>query len=62
MRTGRIRLAVIVGSTRPFRRAHSVAEWVCAVASDPDPGYDLVPVDLADLDLPMLAEPTATIR
>ncbi len=59
MRTGPIRLAVITGSTRPFRRAHSVAEWVCAAASDADPGgdHDLTLVDLAEVDLPMLSEP-----
>ncbi|MFD2078330.1 conserved hypothetical protein [Actinopolymorpha cephalotaxi] len=59
MRTRTIRLAVIAGSTRPFRRAHSVADWVCAAASEPgqDRAYDLTLVDLAEVDLPMLSEP-----
>ncbi|WUH98373.1 SgcJ/EcaC family oxidoreductase [Spirillospora sp. NBC_00431] len=48
------RLAIIVGSTRPHRRADSVVAWVRA-AQPPD--CELTVVDLAEADLPMLSEP-----
>ena len=51
----RLRAAVVAGSTRPNRQARTVAEWVCA---EPDPDLELVLVDLAEIDLPFLAEPT----
>jgi NAD(P)H-dependent FMN reductase len=53
-----LRIAVVVGSTRPGRRADQVARWVLEAArdrADPEVSYDLV--DLADTDLPLLAEP-----
>lgn len=50
-----IKTAVIVGSTRPSRRGPSVAEWA---ASAPVEQMELTIVDLADLDLPLLDEPT----
>ncbi len=53
-----IRIAVVVGSTRPGRRADQVARWVREQAGTrraPDVTYDLV--DLADADLPLLNEP-----
>lgn len=46
--------AVVVGSTRPARLGRGVAEWV---ATDPNPDLDLVVVDLAEMDLPLLDEP-----
>ncbi len=55
MHVATTRLAVIVGSTRPARRARSVAEWVSAAAT---PECELTVVDLADVDLPMLSEPS----
>ncbi|MHB1535457.1 MAG: NADPH-dependent FMN reductase [Acidimicrobiales bacterium] len=50
-----LRIAVLAGSTRPNRRALSVAEWICAEHLD---GLELVLVDLDAMDLPMLAEPS----
>jgi NAD(P)H-dependent FMN reductase len=62
-----IRIAVVVGSTRPGRRADQVARWVLQVAAGrpvDHPGrvadtseveYELV--DLAQVSLPMLDEP-----
>jgi NAD(P)H-dependent FMN reductase len=51
------RIAIIVGSTRPRRRAASVARWVAEVARDEGPDATFDVVDLADLDLPLLDEP-----
>lgn len=50
------RIAVIVGSTRPGRRAEMVARWVEEVAGEhTDAVVELV--DLADYALPLLDEP-----
>ncbi len=49
------RVAVIAGSTRPGRRARSVAEWVCR---DRRPDLELTLVDLDEVGLPLLSEPT----
>ncbi len=51
-----IRIAVIVGSTRPNRVSRSVADWVYEhVQQRSDAQFELV--DLADVDLPLLDEP-----
>jgi NAD(P)H-dependent FMN reductase len=62
-----MRIAVLVGSTRPGRRADQVAQWVHEVATHhakggsgavdggPDVVYELV--DLAEVALPLLDEP-----
>ena len=51
-----IRIAIIVGSTRPGRKADSVAKWVHAIASRrTDAEYEVV--DIQDYDLPLLDEP-----
>jgi NAD(P)H-dependent FMN reductase len=49
-----IRIAVILGSTRPGRNGKAVADWVMTQASDREAGYDLI--DLADYPLPHLDE------
>jgi NAD(P)H-dependent FMN reductase len=50
------RIAVIVGSTRPGRKAEAVAKWVHGIASRrSDAQFELV--DLATFDLPLLDEP-----
>ena len=55
-------IAIIIGSTRPRRRAAMVAEWVLDVANrqpatiDGEVRYELV--DLAAFDLPLLDEET----
>lgn len=51
------RLAIIVGSTRPGRRAEPVAQWVHRVASSSQRAEFAI-VDLADYALPLLDEPT----
>jgi len=51
-----LRIAVVVGSTRPQRKARLVAEWVHGLASARTSAqYELV--DIADFELPLLDEP-----
>ena len=51
-----IRVAIIVGSTRPGRKADAVARWVHDIASQrTDAEYEIV--DLQDFNLPLLDEP-----
>lgn len=56
-----VRVAIVVGSTRPGRRAEMVARWVSEVADRHDSTKsDLARFDVADLadyELPMLDEP-----
>lgn len=49
-------IAILVGSTRPNRKAPHVAEWVHEIASKrTDARYELV--DIASFELPLLDEP-----
>ena len=51
-----IRIGVIVGSTRPGRKALDVASWVMEIASlRSDAAYELV--DIQEFNLPLLDEP-----
>src|SRR4029078_1798521 len=51
-----LRLAVIIGSTRPGRVGEAVAQWVHGLAQKRwDAATELV--DIADFDLPLLDEP-----
>ena len=50
------KIAIIVGSTRPGRKAEPVAQWVHDIAAKRDDATFEV-VDLADFDLPLLDEP-----
>jgi NAD(P)H-dependent FMN reductase len=51
-----LKIAVVVGSTRPGRKAEAVARWVHESASKRgDAEYELV--DIADFALPLLDEP-----
>ena len=51
-----IDVAIIVGSTRPGRKAESVARWVLGIAQQrSDARFELV--DVADYNLPLLDEP-----
>ena len=51
-----LRIAIIVGSTRPGRKAPSVAEWVHRTAkSRTDADFEIV--DIADFNLPVFDEP-----
>lgn len=50
------RIAIVIGSTRPGRRAEAVAKWVHSHAAQrTDAMFELV--DIADYDLPLLDEP-----
>jgi len=51
-----LRVAIIVGSTRPGRKGEAVARWVYEIAgSRSDAEFELV--DIKDYDLPLLDEP-----
>jgi NAD(P)H-dependent FMN reductase len=50
-----IKIAIIIGSTRPGRNGEAVAKWVHGIASQrSDASYELV--DLKDYNLPLLDE------
>jgi NAD(P)H-dependent FMN reductase len=51
-----IKIAIIIGSTRPGRKADSVAKWVHEIAKKrSDAAYEIV--DIKDYNLPLLDEP-----
>jgi NAD(P)H-dependent FMN reductase len=51
-----LKIAIIVGSTRPGRKAEAVARWVHSIAAKRnDAQYEVV--DVADFGLPLLDEP-----
>ena len=50
------KIAIIVGSTRPGRKADGIAQWVHEIASRRD-DVTFEVVDLAKYDLPLLDEP-----
>lgn len=51
-----LKVAIIIGSTRPGRRAEAVARWVHDIAARrSDASFEVV--DIADFDLPFLDEP-----
>lgn len=51
-----IRIGIIVGSTRPGRKAEAVAQWVYGIARGrADAEYEVV--DIKDYNLPLLDEP-----
>lgn len=49
-------LQVITASTRPARKGAAVAEWFVGQARSHG-GFDVEPVDLAEVDLPLFDEP-----
>lgn len=51
-----LKIAVVVGSTRPGRRSKQVADWVFQRASEHG-GAEFELLDVADFDLPLLDEP-----
>ena len=53
----KLRIGVVVGSTRPGRRGDQVAEWVAAVSRAHVPTVDVEVVDVAAQGLPLLDEP-----
>ena len=51
-----LKIAIIVGSTRPGRKAEAVARWVHSIATKRnDAQFELV--DIAEFNLPLLDEP-----
>ena len=51
-----IRIGIVIGSTRPGRKAEAVARWVHGIAARrSDATYELV--DIQDFNLPLLDEP-----
>jgi NAD(P)H-dependent FMN reductase len=50
------RIAIIVGSTRPGRKAEGIAQWVDEIAASRQDAEFAI-VDIADYDLPLLDEP-----
>jgi len=51
-----LKIAIIVGSTRPGRKADAVARWVYGLAAQrTDAEFEIV--DIRDFDLPLLDEP-----
>jgi NAD(P)H-dependent FMN reductase len=56
-----INIAIIVGSTRPGRKALAVAQWIYGFAKQrQDARFEIV--DIQDFDLPLLDEPEAPPR
>lgn len=51
-----MRIAIVVGSTRPGRKGSAVAQWVHERASRRD-GVEFEVIELADFELPLLSEP-----
>ncbi|MFO1183667.1 MAG: NAD(P)H-dependent oxidoreductase [Bauldia sp.] len=52
-----LKVAIVVGSTRPGRKADAVAKWVLDIARKRgDATYEIL--DIADYNLPLLDEPT----
>jgi len=55
-----LRIAIILGSTRPGRKGEAVAKWVYEIAQErSDAEFELV--DIKDFDLPLLDEPVSPI-
>jgi NAD(P)H-dependent FMN reductase len=55
-----LRIAIIIGSTRPGRKAEAVGKWVYEIAQKRnDAEFELV--DIKDFDLPLLDEPMSPI-
>jgi NAD(P)H-dependent FMN reductase len=51
-----LRIAIIIGSTRPGRNGDAVAKWICEIAKRRgDAEFELV--DIKDFNLPLLDEP-----
>src|SRR6201987_3262493 len=55
-----LRIAIIIGSTRPGRNGEAVAKWVYEIAQNrSDAEFELV--DIKDFNLPLLDEPVSPI-
>lgn len=49
-------LKIIIGSTRPSRQGHLVAEWFAGIA-EKHPAYAIEILDLKEINLPLMDEP-----
>jgi len=49
-------LKIIIGSTRPSRRGHLVADWFFNIAKN-HPEFDIEILDLKEINLPLMDEP-----
>ena len=55
-----LRIAIIIGSTRPGRKGEGIAKWVYEIAQKrTDAEFEIV--DIKDYDLPLLDEPMSPI-
>jgi NAD(P)H-dependent FMN reductase len=55
-----LRIAIIIGSTRPGRKGEAVAKWVFEIAQKrSDAEFELV--DIKDFNLPLLDEPMSPL-
>jgi NAD(P)H-dependent FMN reductase len=55
-----LKIAIIIGSTRPGRRGEVIARWIYEIAQKrSDAEYELV--DIADFNLPLLDEPNPPV-
>ena len=52
-----LKVAVILGSTRPGRNGEAVAQWVYETAKKRSNDAEFEYVDIKDFDLPLLDEP-----
>ena len=56
MNNQRLKIAIVIGSTRPGRNGEAVSRWIYEIAkSRGDAEYELV--DIKDYSLPLLDEP-----
>jgi NAD(P)H-dependent FMN reductase len=55
-----LNVAIILGTTRPGRKADAVGRWVLELADQRD-GAEFEIVDIADYELPMLDEPVPPV-
>ena len=56
-----LKIAIIMGSTRPNRKSEQVARWVYSIASKrTDAEFELI--DLRDYNLPLFDEPQVPSR
>jgi NAD(P)H-dependent FMN reductase len=56
-----IRIAIIIGSTRPGRKGEAVAKWVYEIAQKRSDAAEFELVDNKDYNLPLLDEPMSPI-
>lgn len=56
MNDHRMRVAIILGSTRPGRNGEAVGRWIYEIAKNRS-NADFELVDIKDFDLPLLDEP-----